>query len=113
MGIPPPPPSRVYWLAPPSQLKEQEDLLRRLMFQVVGVTDASRYKFWVSESSGWWTFADTQALWRKGGRTSPVATQAIAKQKAEAFIAAWTKALTDHAAKPSSPVRSSASLSRR
>jgi len=94
----------VYWLVSPPVFQAQEDLLRRIVFQLLGVTDKTRHQFWVSASSGWMFYTDTQRVWRKDGQTAPVRTGADAKTKAEAFIKRFKAALDERAAQPSSPL---------
>lgn len=94
----------VYWLVSPSDFHAQEDLLRRIVFQLLGVSDKARHQFWVSASSGWMFYTDTQRVWRKDGQTSPVRSGADAKKKAEDFIQRLKAALDERAAQPSSPL---------
>ncbi|MEO8843119.1 MAG: hypothetical protein ABI591_32430, partial [Kofleriaceae bacterium] len=82
----------------------QEDLLRRIVFQLLGVSDKTRHQFWVSASSGWMFYTDTQRVWRNDGTPSPVRTGSDAKKKAEEFIQRFKAALAERAAQPSSPL---------
>jgi len=94
----------VYWLASPGALQASEDLLRRIVFQLLGVTDSARHQFWVSASSGWMSYTDTQRVWRADGRPAPVRTAADAKNKAEEFVRRLKAALDERAAQPSGPL---------
>jgi len=94
----------VYWLASPRALQDHEDLVRRIVFQLLGVSDSTRHQFWISASSGWMSYTDTQRLWRKDGQPAPGRTAADAKKKAEVFIQRFKAALDERAAQPSSPL---------
>jgi hypothetical protein len=61
--------ARVYALASPVEIKQEEGAIERVFFQALGVTDRERYRVQVSETSGWIDFMDTQQLW--GGAGAP------------------------------------------
>jgi len=54
----------VYALVNPGDALAAESIVRRLIFSVLGVSDAARHVVRVSPSTGWITYRDREALWR-------------------------------------------------
>ena len=76
----------VHWLAPPARLAEVEDLLRRALFSVLGVADASRHVVTVSPTSGVLRYVDLASRDPKRLPPELPRTPADASRTAERFL---------------------------
>jgi hypothetical protein len=87
---------RVYALANPASVKQEEADIERIFCETLHVADRARYVLQVSESSGWIEFMDKEQLWCR--RTPPSLPDGNgARKKAEDFLVALARAFNSSA----------------
>jgi len=87
----------IYDLADPGLIAESETILRRALFEVLGVSDAARHSVSVSASSGWLTYHDRGGVWRPEPSPS-LPTAAQARARGDKFLRDVVAAIARHRA---------------
>jgi hypothetical protein len=84
---------RVYALASPTLLKQEESAIEQIFFEMLRISDRGRHKVEISESSGWISYIDIEELWRR--KTPPrLPDGPEAKKRGNEFLRALTSALS-------------------
>jgi hypothetical protein len=78
---------RIHALANPAAIAAAQDVITRALFRILGVSDPAKHDVSVSAASGWVSYLAKDEVW---SRPQPpvLPTADVARQRAEAFIAA-------------------------